>query len=392
MADPTKNPVLYLSYDGLTDPLGQSQILPYVIGLTKLGWKFTIISFEKPEALARNRREIENICHQHSIQWLPLSYHKNPPVLSTLYDLWRLSVSVKSIVKQNPNTIIHCRSYLTSLVTWQMKRRFKTKFIFDMRGFWADERVEGGLWNLSNPLYRMIYRFFKKKEKEFLVDAEHVISLTHNAKQEIESWKIGTAPISVIPTCVDLDLFNPDKIKIDQQNKLRQDLGLKETDYVLLYLGSWGTWYLTEEMLKYFSELKKLKPEARFLIVTPDEVDLSHHEYYDDIVVTRASRPEVPLFISIANASIFFLKPSFSKKASSATKLGELLAMKRMVITNSGWGDVDQFNYGNWVHVMDVTKPFSFDWITSQPTTTIDLETLSLTQGILRYNNVYNCL
>ena len=27
--------ILYISYDGITDPLGQSQILPYIIGLTK---------------------------------------------------------------------------------------------------------------------------------------------------------------------------------------------------------------------------------------------------------------------------------------------------------------------------------------------------------------------
>lgn len=26
---------LYLSYDGMTDPLGQSQVLPYIIGLQK---------------------------------------------------------------------------------------------------------------------------------------------------------------------------------------------------------------------------------------------------------------------------------------------------------------------------------------------------------------------
>ena len=27
-----KKQVLYLSYDGMTDPLGQSQVLPYIIG------------------------------------------------------------------------------------------------------------------------------------------------------------------------------------------------------------------------------------------------------------------------------------------------------------------------------------------------------------------------
>ena len=39
--------VLYISYDGMTDPLGQSQVLPYVFGLQKRGYEFHVLSFEK---------------------------------------------------------------------------------------------------------------------------------------------------------------------------------------------------------------------------------------------------------------------------------------------------------------------------------------------------------
>ena len=40
------NKILYLTYDGLTDPLGQSQILPYLIKLS-LDNEIHIISAEK---------------------------------------------------------------------------------------------------------------------------------------------------------------------------------------------------------------------------------------------------------------------------------------------------------------------------------------------------------
>ena len=43
--------VLYITYDGMTDPLGQSQVLPYLVGLSEKGYKFTILSFEKKERL-----------------------------------------------------------------------------------------------------------------------------------------------------------------------------------------------------------------------------------------------------------------------------------------------------------------------------------------------------
>ncbi|RYG29944.1 MAG: glycosyltransferase, partial [Chitinophagaceae bacterium] len=41
--------ILFLSYDGMTDPLGQSQVIPYLKGLTAAGYRFTILSCDKPE-------------------------------------------------------------------------------------------------------------------------------------------------------------------------------------------------------------------------------------------------------------------------------------------------------------------------------------------------------
>ena len=46
--------VLYITYDGLTDPLGQSQVLPYLFWLSKKGYHFTVLSFEKKERLKKS--------------------------------------------------------------------------------------------------------------------------------------------------------------------------------------------------------------------------------------------------------------------------------------------------------------------------------------------------
>ena len=43
--------VLYISYDGMTDPLGQSQVLPYLKGLSNRGHRITILSCEKQRGL-----------------------------------------------------------------------------------------------------------------------------------------------------------------------------------------------------------------------------------------------------------------------------------------------------------------------------------------------------
>ena len=154
---------LYLTYDGLTDPLGQSQILPYLLGLEGKGIAFHIISFEKKDKFQQHEESIRELIGGKNIHWLPFVYHKSPPVFSTLIDLRILLDASKAVVKRENIQIVHCRSYITALIGLWLKRKYGIKFIFDMRGFWADERVEGNIWNLKNPAYKIIYHFFKIK-------------------------------------------------------------------------------------------------------------------------------------------------------------------------------------------------------------------------------------
>jgi glycosyltransferase involved in cell wall biosynthesis len=212
--------ILYLSYDGMTDSLGQSQVLPYLKGLTKEGYKFHIVSFEKPERFGKFKNEIQAICDENAITWHPLTYTKNPPLLSTIYDVRRMRSLARRLHKTHDFKIIHCRSYLSAMVGLAMKRSFGTKFLFDMRGFWADERVEGKIWSLKNPLFKIVYNFFKKKEKDYFLNADYIVSLTHAGKKEITLWK-GFEQleqrIEVIPCCADLEKFNPEKISAEEK-------------------------------------------------------------------------------------------------------------------------------------------------------------------------------
>lgn len=343
--------ILYLTYDGLTNPLGQSQILPYMNGLAIKGHVITVISFEKSAFAEASEDKDPKLKAQSSrLKVIPLKYHKSPPVLSTLYDIYLLKREVKKILNSQNINVIHCRSYITSLIGLWAKRKYGVKFIFDMRGFWADERVEGGIWNINNPIFSRIYRFFKHKEKQFIQEADAVISLTENAKHEILSWQCHNTTkekISVIPTCADLGHFNIDHVDESRTNELRKSLGIDSNDFVLLYLGSLGTWYMLKEMLDYYDIVRKNITNTKFLFLTKyQEVlhqALREREYHkNEIIITSASRKDVPDYISLASASIFFIIPTFSKKASSATKMAELMAMGKPVITNSGWGDVEE--------------------------------------------------
>tara|TARA_R110001592_G_scaffold89458_4_gene263121 strand:- start:2493 stop:3716 length:1224 start_codon:yes stop_codon:yes gene_type:complete len=340
--------VLYLSYDGMTDPLGQSQVLPYLIHLTKNGYQFTLVSCEKKERYQQNKTIIEKICNENNINWQPIFYTKKPPVISTIIDIIKLNRKVKQLHQQKEFQLIHCRSYITSLIGLAFKQKYGVKFIFDMRGFWADERVDGNLWDLKNPLFKWVYTYFKQKEKLFIQYADKVISLTQNGKQEMLTWNIPNLTpekISVIPCAADYHLF---ELVTDEKRELaKQNLELSNNEFVLSYIGSIGTWYLLDEMLHFFSLLKQENPQAKFLFLTPDSKDfiLNNAKKYNlastDFIIKFAQRQEIPTYAHASNFSIFFIKPAYSKKSSSPTKMGELMAMGIPLICNNNVGDVE---------------------------------------------------
>ncbi|MFM7300257.1 MAG: glycosyltransferase [Crocinitomicaceae bacterium] len=401
--------VLYLSYDGMTDPLGQSQVLPYILGLSKKGYLFHLISFEKPDRYVKLKEDIQAFCDKNGITWHPRIYTKKPPLLSTLYDVQRMKQLANQLHRIHNFGIIHCRSYLSALVGIGMQKRFNIKFLFDMRGFWADERVDGKIWNLKNPIFKLVYTFFKRKERKFFLEADHVISLTYAGKEEIISWK-GLEhlndKIEVIPCCADLMLFDPKQVDTKKRESYAEELAISPTDFVLGYVGSIGTWYMLDEMLGYFRYQLSLKPNSIFLFVTGESPSTILSKASElgieekSIRVISVLHKEVATCISLFSASIFFIKPTFSKKASSPTKQGELMAMGIPIICNAGVGDtakvVNQYQAGYAINNFETSDFESIDLLfpdfNKSNCQNGAKEFYSLDQGVARYQTVYSKL
>jgi len=391
--------ILYISYDGLTDPLGQSQILPYIIGLTKSGYNFTIISAEKPEVYEQSKAHISEICKENNIDWQPIKYTKRPAILSTIKDIKTITKLADRLHKQKKYSAVHCRSYISSIVGLKMQKKYDIKFIFDMRGFWADERVDGKIWDLNKRHYRLVYKYFKKKEKQFCDNADAIISLTHIGKEIMqEEWGV-LKPIYVVPCAVDTDLFKP---RINGNSKYK-NLNLELT---IGYLGSIGTWYMLDEMLDFFKVLLVKYPKAMFKFITTEQpavilnkafarnINIEHFE------ISSAKRIDVPSELSKIDIGIFFIKPVFSKQASSPVKQGEFMAMGIPVVANSGVGDTDNIinKYKSGILVNEFSKE-EYDGVVSKIAGIIQMdnkeilkganEYFSLNIGVDTYNKVY---
>lgn len=404
--------VLYISYDGMTDPLGQSQVIPYLTGLSAIGYAITIISCEKNDRFLTKKDQIQLLMNGAKINWIPVPYSNLPSVFSKQLNLFRIKQKAFQYCKKNKPTIVHCRSYMTSLIGLKLKKKFGTKFIFDMRGFWADERIDGKIWDIKNPLHKRLYSYFKKKEIEFLKNADYTISLTENAKREILGWKnlqTSTLSIQVIPCCADLNLFSNNNIDAFQLSKLKQTLKIKETDFVISYLGSIGTWYMLDEMLDFYKQLLLKKKSAIFLFITPDDktniLDKAKQKGIptEKIIIESASRNEVPYYLSLSKISIYFIKPLYSKKASSPTKTAEIMGLGIPIISNYGIGDsdsiLDEAKAGMMINSFTTNE---YDRLINQIDVLLQLDKqhivdaskkhFSLQTGVELYNQVYKKL
>lgn len=338
---------LFISYDGISDPLGRSQILPYLTGLARRGHRITILSCEKPDRLRKDGARIRRLCEEAGLAWHPIRYHKRPPILSSVWDAAMLRRCAEKLHRREHFDIVHCRSYIPAIAGLHLKRKFGVRFLFDMRGFWPDEKVEGKSWPQTSPLFRAVYAYFKRLEAKLLTGADHIVSLTHEGKRQLltrPQLQPAGAEITVIPCCVDFGHFP--LVQAGDRAAARKALGIAAEAKVLAYLGSLGSWYMLGEMLDFFGVMLAREPGAVFLFVTPDAAGPiraaaeARGVPADRLVIRAATREEVPVLMAAADIGIFFIAPVFSKKASSPTKMGEMLALGLPLVANAGVGDV----------------------------------------------------
>jgi glycosyltransferase involved in cell wall biosynthesis len=334
--------VLYISYDGLTDPLGQSQVLPYLTGLSKEGYSFTVLSFEKKEKLNKEGDLIRKLTAEAGINWVPLSFTAKPPILAKMYDRYRMWRTAVSLHRKYGFQMTHCRSYVSAEVGLRMKRRFGIKMLFDMRGFWADEKIDNGQWDLSKPLYKTIYNHYKQKEKEFLLEADGIVSLTQAAKDHLlQDPAYRHLSIEVIPCCADLDHFDYSKVNDAKKAALRKQLQIPPGARVISYVGSFGGWYMSKEMFAFVKLVQEQFPDYYFLFLTKDDKEKVKQEAVaagldiSKLRVLYVARPDMPAHIALSDCSLFFIRNTFSKTASSPTKHAELMGMGIPVICNT---------------------------------------------------------
>jgi glycosyltransferase involved in cell wall biosynthesis len=345
---------LYVCYFGIREPLVQTQVLPYLRQLQSENLRVSLLTFEPrlretwtTDEISRQRASLND----EGIDWHYLKYHKWPSLPATVYDMALGAWTIRGLMKRKGVNILHARNHVPALMSAVAMKFRDAKMVFDIRGFMPEEYTDAGVW----PENGYLYRGLKRVERYLLRVADAFVLLTEKARDIVfpgcdNTDKLGR-PIEVIPCCVDFDRFDREHTS---REALRTELNLTGRR-VIVYLGSFGGWYLTDEMTDFLTVASGHDAATFSMILTQSPPQMvvdrlkSLRIEAKDFLVTQVTPEEVPRYLKAADLAISFIKPCYSKQSSSPTKIAEYLAAGLPIVCNSGVGDLDKLIEGKRV-------------------------------------------
>ena len=123
--------ILYISYDGLLEPLGQSQVFQYLRNLS-VNHEIVLVTYEKSSDwnnLDLRKRLLEET-KRAKIRWIPLTYNSKPPILSTFFDLAVGFIVCSYLLLRYQTAIIHARGYPPAVIGLGLKLVFRKPSLF----------------------------------------------------------------------------------------------------------------------------------------------------------------------------------------------------------------------------------------------------------------------
>jgi len=349
---------LYLCYFGLREPLVQTQVLPYLRKLVEGGVGVSLLTFEPrlkerwtTEELEAERARLEG----DGIRWHWRAYHKRPSLPATLYDVGVGARLASKMLRRGETDVLHARGHVPALMAALAKRRAGGRILFDIRGFMPEEYTDAGVWPANGTLYRSV----KRVERFLFNSADAFVVLTEKAREILFPGRAETdeqgRPVEVIPCCVDFKRFRAaDRAP---REELRRELGLAGRR-VVVYVGSFGGWYMAEETARLMALAYKEDPQTYALVLTqtpPEQIETRLRELGvpdDSFHVGQVAPADVPKYLKASDIAVSFIRACYSKLSSSPTKIAEYLAAGLPVVCNAGVGDVDEVIEGDRVGVV----------------------------------------
>jgi glycosyltransferase involved in cell wall biosynthesis len=329
---------LYICYQSVLEPLTQTQVVSYLEGLANAGYRMLLLTFEPRPLTADETQLWRDRLKAKGIAWHWLRYHKAPTVPATAWDILAGIIFSCWLVDKHQVKLLHARAHVPGVMAIALKYITGARFLFDVRGFMAEEYVDGGVW----PTNGLLFRITKWVECHIVSAADGVVVLTDAARALLSQWypkELCNKPIEVIPCCVDL---RNQEVPNDHESKTPQT----KKGPILAYAGKLGGWYPIAAIVDFLRILVELEPNSTMRIWTqsnPEEMRklLVQHNLQDSVAFAHARPESLPALLASADIGLCFYSRNLSKACCSPTKVPEYLAAGLPVVCSSGIGDVD---------------------------------------------------
>lgn len=336
MTGEERRATLYLTRNGLLEPLGQSQVFSYLRGLSQ-EHRITLITYEKDDDWADTQRvaKLRAECDRLGIRWLPQRYRAQPKVIAPAMSMVRMVWLVAREVRRQRVRLIHARSYIPAAVALVVSRLTGVPFLFDMRALWPEELITARRLRRGS----MLHKAMVASERACLRHAGGVVSLTHAAAEHLRRVypaDLAGQTVAVIPTCADLDRFVPAK-----QPPAGRVIGCLGTVV--------SGWFRLDWLAAFLAVAAKRDPELRFELTTRDDPEQVRAAIGGDadlqarLSIAPSPSERVHEVIQGQMASVmFYAGGEVSELGRSPTRMAEILGCGLPVVANEGVGDVAQ--------------------------------------------------
>lgn len=327
------DPILYLTFDGVLQPLAYSQVVRVLVRLGQRGFDYRLLSLERPEHLedgarvARLRGELESA----GVLWFPIPSAPMRVASRALSTVRRALSAAARIVRSERIRLVHARGYQSAGVAAALLRTHGVPYIFDARGCWIEERAAPGEWFGG----ALSYAAGKLVEQRLFRDAAAVVTLTELQATDVREGIFGPPgkPVIVVPTCADYDAFY-----ICERRPGRPSAGIPEAvrsrlegKLVVGLVGSLNRSYEPARTMELVRAILDRRADAHLLVLSSQEREyrdlLAATGIADDrVTLTSAPHDRMTEWVHWIDWAPTLLGKSVAKRGSMPTKLAEFFA------------------------------------------------------------------
>lgn len=339
--------VLICASHSFQDPLFNGLMYQYLLEhqrQSKQVFRYHIIT-EEQQAYALPKEQQEQLqaeLAQKNILWHPLPYRGGKFILfkklwnfiHLFFKLWRIKREEKVKLIVGFLAIAGGYAFLISRVL----RLKLLVFCFEPHSLYMKEF---GIWSEKALKYKVLHQV----ELWQATKADYVTAPTKHTVQLLKDWH-SKATISRVPISVDTDKFH---YSAQQRSRIRQENGVPDDRYAILYLGKFGgIYYSTEAVAKFCKRLLDAQPQLFFFTISPNPSQEIEQAYLDAglqssdfVVLNKIPYTEIEGYISACDMGMVAIPPLASQRYRTPVKIGNYLACGLPILLNKGIADDD---------------------------------------------------